>query len=88
MTPLSEIPINTRTLLQLALIGVTIGLVASAACDAPSEKSRGALQEAVEKIGFVRDARTGLCFAMLGSTTYSGYIVTSITAVPCDAVPQ
>jgi hypothetical protein len=45
-------------------------------------------EESISSIQYVRDPRTDLCFAMLGSTTYTGYVVTSITHVPCERMPR
>lgn len=43
----------------------------------------------VEKLNgltYFKDSKTGLCFAAINSTSYSGYYVTSITCVPCDSL--
>jgi hypothetical protein len=37
-------------------------------------------------IRYVRDSRTNLCFAAYNSATDEGYIVTSLSTVPCEAV--
>jgi hypothetical protein len=38
------------------------------------------------KISYIRDARTGLCFATSGSFSEGGYTVVSISCVPCDSL--
>jgi hypothetical protein len=39
-------------------------------------------------IVYFKDSRTGVCFAALNSATYTNFHVTSITAVPCDALAR
>lgn len=42
--------------------------------------------ENLTKIEYFRDTRTGLCYATITSWTELGYIVRSITCVPCDSL--
>jgi len=35
-------------------------------------------------ISYIKDNKTGLCFAKFESTTHGGWIITSISNVPCD----
>jgi hypothetical protein len=37
-------------------------------------------------IRYVKDSRTGLCFAAYNSATDEGYVVTSLSNVPCESV--
>lgn len=63
---------------------VLLLLVSCVSCDQTQLKSPQKLSKAANTISFVRDRRTGLCFAMLGSMGYGGYISTSIASVPCS----
>ena len=45
-------------------------------------------QEVTSSIGYVRDPRSGICFATLASRTYYGYEVVSFTEVTCEKVPR
>ncbi len=64
----------------IALFGLLLLL---AACQ---ESSTTNVEKIENKITYFKDARTGLCFAALNSTTYGGSDVTSITCVPCEAL--
>jgi len=48
------------------------------------------VQKDIEKmeVCYVRDTRTGLCFAATGSLSSDGYTIISITCVPCDSLRQ
>ena len=39
-----------------------------------------------DNIRYVKDNRTGLCFAAYNSATDEGYVVTSLSNVPCETV--
>ena len=39
----------------------------------------------LNKVSYVKDLRTGLCFAYTTSETYGGQCVFTITCVPCNA---
>ena len=39
-----------------------------------------------DNIRYVKDNRTGLCFAAYNSATDEGYMVTSLSNVPCESV--
>jgi len=39
-----------------------------------------------DNIRYVKDNRTGLCFAAYNSATDEGYMVTSLSTVPCESV--
>jgi hypothetical protein len=45
-------------------------------------------QDVKNSISYFKDERTGLCFASINSSTYTGYKVTSITCVPCDSLKK
>lgn len=68
----------TVTVAALALLVVMAGCQLN---NAPSHIEAGNLT-------YFRDAKAGLCFAAMNSTTYSEYNVTSITAIPCDKMPN
>jgi hypothetical protein len=48
--------------------------------------SENETKEVVEKLVYVKDTRTGLCFATVRSTSYPGLNVLSIACVPCDSL--
>lgn len=54
-------------------------------CSRPNPPSPEDRDEAVNAIRYVKDNRTGICFAMLRSQTDSGFQVFSIAAVPVEA---
>lgn len=56
-----------------------------AGCSRPNPPSQEDLNEAVSAIRYVKDSRTGICFAMLRGQTHSGYQVFSIATVPTEA---
>ncbi len=58
-----------------------------AACDSDIE-ARHEAPPALNQgnIRYVKDTRTGLCFAAYNSSTDEGYVVTSLSNVPCDSV--
>ena len=53
-----------------------------ASCSSEIENSK----QAEEEITYIKDGRTNLCFAQKTSYSADGYIITSITCVPCDSV--
>lgn len=55
-------------------------------CNMTSAPSNSDAQSNVSQISYIKDTRTGLCFGMLNSTSYTGYEITSITCVPCDSL--
>lgn len=40
----------------------------------------------VPDIRYIKDERTGICFAAVQSRTYYGYNVVSLATVPCESV--
>lgn len=44
--------------------------------------------ELQSNLSYFKDHRTNLCFAALNSQSSNGYMVTSITCVPCDSVKK
>lgn len=70
-----------RKILIIFLCGIIF-----TSCNMTSAPSSANAQNNVTKISYIKDSRTGLCFGMLNSTSYSGYETTSITCVPCDSV--
>ena len=58
-----------------------------AGCAMPSRLSDSAGKGTMEKLRYFRDERTGLCFAVVSSTTNKLYEVVSIANVPCGAIP-
>jgi hypothetical protein len=65
-----------KLLIMLLLFGVY-----SCQINTPTNK-----EETLGKITYIRDYKTGLCFATINSITYGGFSVTSITCVPCDSL--
>lgn len=57
-------------------------------CNMTSAPSNSDAENNVNQISYIKDSRTGLCFGMLNSTSYTGYEITSITCVPCDSVSK
>ncbi len=43
--------------------------------------------QAASSIRYIKDPKTGLCFAAIAQDTYNGYPVVSIATVPCERVP-
>lgn len=39
-------------------------------------------------ITYIKDVRTEICYAVLGSDSYGSHIEISITAVPCEKVQE
>ena len=64
-------------------------LVGVLACESHPPMDTGNVEDVLAHLDYIGpDPRTGLCFAVVGSTTYYGYITRSITTVPCDAVSR
>lgn len=57
-------------------------------CDGADAPRRDVADKAVANVVYSKDARTGLCFGTITSTSYAGYSVVSITAVPCASVEK
>lgn len=61
-----------------------IGIGSMIACDTTDPVPKDRAVEAGRNLTYFRDERTGLCFAAVQSTSYYGYMVTSIANVPCE----
>jgi hypothetical protein len=59
-----------------------ISLLVLTACNAQVKSSK----DAASRITYFKDERTGLCFGQVVSSTADGWVVTSITTVPCEKV--
>jgi len=57
-----------------------------AGCAAPTEVSDKVASTATSAIKYAKDYRTGLCFALIQSTTKDGWDVVSLSNVPCANV--
>jgi len=71
-----------KIILALSLFAATLA-VALSGCGATDAAPPA---DIAKHLSYFRDPKTGLCFAVIGSFTYSGYTVTSIAAVPCAAL--
>lgn len=70
---------------------ITLMLVVALAlcgCTQPQTINPGDGDNAISKITYSKDPKTGICFALLGSTGYSGYVIISLTTIPCDKMPE
>ena len=67
----------------LTLLTITTLLLTSCQDNINSDST-----EILDSIQYVKDTRTGLCFATVSSMTHSLYVVTSITCVPCDSLKR
>lgn len=64
----------------LTLVGA-VGMTGCAAIDPGNPRTTAPV-----RIHYMKDERTGLCFATAFSSTSYGYRVASIAAVPCEPV--
>lgn len=69
-----------------AMLGLFLMSVALSGCNQTEKISASEVASFGDKMSYFKDAKNGLCFGVLGSTTYYGYTVTSITNVPCNQV--
>jgi len=57
-------------------------------CNTASQPSESSVKSYVKKIQYVKDPRTGLCFAFIeGQNGHLGAIV-SLTCVPCSSISE
>lgn len=70
-----------KILIGLSLIFVLI------ACQVPAHY-RSDDNDVISGIKYIKDDRTGLCFAILTSVSANTYIIISITCVPCDSLKK
>lgn len=75
---------NSKALL-FSLVLVAVCLVG---CDGGQAPSPVAVKTTAENIMYSRDSRSGLCFGVVTSHTSAGWMVVSITNVPCEAVEK
>jgi len=59
-----------------------LALILLTSCDTGPATS----DEATNQITYMKDNKSGLCFARTTSNSYGGHDITSITCVPCDSV--
>ena len=57
-----------------------------ASCTLPVSLDSYENVDIAENISYVKDKRTGLCFATIASTSMGFFSIISITEVPCDKV--
>lgn len=63
---------------------VLVAVVGLAACESPEEGARKRRMEEAERIDYIRDDRTGLCYAVLRSPICHAAVVSSLALVPCE----
>ncbi len=59
-----------------------LALILLAACQHETKVSVS--RDTTNSIVYMKDSRTGLCFATMGSMSYGGYVSISIANVPCS----
>jgi hypothetical protein len=69
---------------KIFLTGIVL-LWALGSCTHVSSPTPDNTADALRHVTYARDPRTGVCFALLRSTTYYSYNVVSLTAVPSEA---
>ena len=70
-----------RRWMVLAVLAVALVMVILAGCEITSPAREGSVND----IRYLRDGKTGICFAMISSATYGMHRVVSISAVRDDA---
>ena len=70
----------------IIVICITGFLFVLTGCDQPASKpsEKSDLALVASNLSYIKDPRTGLCFAVSLSRTAYQYTTASITAVPCD----
>jgi hypothetical protein len=71
--------------LKVIAIGTVLMLVG---CTDTVHVSESTKTDVLRDLAYVRDSRTGLCFAVLQTQGYGGFQSASITNIPCDKMPN
>lgn len=71
---------------RIVVVAVTALMLTG--CTLPNSVSDTDQRDVISSITYRRDARTGVCFAMLSSSAYAAYRIVSISAVPSSACRQ
>ena len=73
---------NTSSFGKKSLIGLSLLTAGLAGCSVQSKTSQEQAAEITRQLTYVKDSH-GICYATIGSFSYGGHIVTSITAISC-----
>lgn len=71
--------------MKFALVLITLVLLCG--CDSTHGPTIDKAAELANQLTYFKDTRTGLCYAAVQSMTNGGFMVTSITNVPCKTNP-